>query len=154
MPPTERKGRVQTSTVTVAVTDSAAVERINIKDSDIEYTFCRGSGAGGQHRNVTNSAVQAVHLPTGIRVRVESERSQHQNKEQARTLIASRIIAATAASSEKSRAEAIKNQVGSGMRGDKVRTVRTQDDQVTDHKSGRTIRFKDYSRGNWEGLGW
>lgn len=125
---------------------------LHIEERDIEWTTCRGSGAGGQHRNVTNSAVQMTHIPTGIRVRVENERSQHANRDLAYSVLRSRVYEARAAQDAQLREAQRRQQVGSGMRGDKIRTIRAQDGIVTDHKSDRKIRYKDYIRGNWEGL--
>lgn len=152
IPPTEKRGRVQTSTVTVAVLREPAPTEVHIDERDIEWTTCRGSGAGGQHRNVTNSAVQMVHLPTGIRVRVENERSQSMNRETAMRVLRARVREQQLAASTKVRDDDRRRQVGSGERGDKVRTIRAQDGQVTDHQSGQQIRYKDYVRGIWDGL--
>lgn len=125
--------------------------QLQIDPREIEWTTCRGSGAGGQHRNKTDSAVQMVHLPTGIRVRVETERSQHQNRELALSILRARVYEAQHGAKLRAREEERRRQVGSGMRGDKVRTIRSQDD-VTDHQTGRRIRYKDYIKGNWDGL--
>lgn len=149
---TDKRGRVQTSTVTVAVLEEPREADLYINESDIEWQTCRGSGAGGQHRNKTESAVQMKHLPTGISVRVENERSQHQNKEAAYRVLRARIHAQRQAASAEARDSVRRLAVGSGERGDKIRTIREQDDRVTDHRSNRQIRYKDYIRGNWEGL--
>lgn len=118
----------------------------------MEIKTCRGSGAGGQHRNTTDSAVQATHLPTGISVRIESERSQHANKTAALELLESRVTQQVLNQQKCEREKLRKNQVGSGMRGDKIRTIRQQDDTVTDHRTNKKIRYKDYIRGKWRGL--
>jgi len=152
IPPTDKRGRVHTSTVTVAVLEEPTSTSFVINEKDIEWTTCRGSGAGGQHRNRTESAVQMTHIPTGLRVRMENERSQHQNKELAFRVLAARIHERQMNESSASRDKVRKNQVGSGMRGDKIRTIRQQDGVVTDHNSGNKIKYKDYVRGIWEGL--
>jgi peptide chain release factor 1 len=138
--------------VTVAVLEEPKAAAVQIEERDVEWSTCRGSGAGGQHRNVTNSAVQMVHLPTGLRVRVENERSQHANREIALRILRARIHEQRETASTAARSDSRRQQVGSGERADKVRTIRAQDGQVTDHRSGQQIRYKDYVRGNWDGL--
>lgn len=152
IPPTEKRGRVQTSTVTVAVLEPAKQTTSEISESDIEWTTCRGSGAGGQHRNRTESAVQMTHKPSGLRVRIENERSQAQNRELALRVLSARLAALQQQEAATSRDASRKAQVGSGMRGDKIRTIRQQDGIVTDHQSGNKISYKNYSRGEWDGL--
>ena len=152
MPPTEKHGRVHTSTVTVAVLPVPSDTALVVPDRDLEWKTTRGSGAGGQHRNTTDSAVQLTHLPSGLSVRCESERSQHQNKRAAlghlRSLLHARARDAREANHNASR----RSQIGSGQRGDKRRTVRLQADQVVDHVTGRRIRARAYLRGEIEGL--
>ena len=152
VPKGEKRGRVQTSTVTVAIMEEPLAADLFIDEKDIEWTTCRGSGCGGQHRNRTESAVQMTHVPTGLRVRVENERSQHQNRETALRILRSRVFGARETTAAKSRSDSRRQQVGTGMRSDKIRTIREQDGQVTDHRSGCQIRYKDYVRGNWDGL--
>ena len=148
IPPTERNGRVHTSTVTVAVLPEPTAVEVEIRQQDIEWTACRGSGAGGQARNKTSNAVQMKHSPTGVSVRVESERSQRQNYDNALGLLRARIQVAATARVEGARAGERKAQVGTGQRGDKIRTYRTQDDVVTDHRTGKKARLKDVLRGD------
>lgn len=152
VPKGDKRGRVQTSTVTVAVLEEPREADLHIDERDIEWQTCRGSGAGGQHRNKTESAVQMKHLPTGISVRVENERSQHQNKEAAYRVLRARIYAQRQQASAEARDSVRRLAVGSGERGDKIRTIREQDDRVTDHRSNRQIRYKNYIRGDWTGL--
>jgi len=149
VPETEKRGRVQTSTITVAVLEEPKHAELTIRPDDVDIETMRGSGAGGQHRNKTDSAVRARHRPTGIEVRCESERSQHQNRELAMRVLAARVAERARSAAQGERAADRRRQVGSGMRGDKRRTIRTQDDQVTDHVDGRTWRFKAYARGDW-----
>lgn len=146
VPPNEKRGRVHTSTVTVAVLDEPKESDLQIDPKDIEWQTCRGSGAGGQHRNRTESAVQMTHLPTGFRVRIESERSQHMNREAALRLIRARVYEARQEVQNKERADARRAALDSG----RVRTIREQDGQVMDHRTNRQIRFKDYVRGIWD----
>lgn len=149
IPPTERNGRVQTSTVTVAVLQEPTETQVVIRDGDLEWSICRGSGAGGQHRNVTDSAVQLRHKPSGLVVRCESERSQHRNKASALSVLRSRLWAMENSRRLGAVAENRKRQVGSGMRGDKRRTIRVRDGAVNDHITGRKWRYADYVAGKW-----
>jgi peptide chain release factor 1 len=149
IPPTEKRGRVQSSTITVAVLDELAEPELVIRDEDLEWSMCRASGKGGQHLQKTDSAVQLVHVPTGLSVRIEGERSQYYNKRAALATLRERLLAANRSAAASARATERRDQVGSGMRGDKRRTIRVQDDTVTDHVSGRTWRFRDYVRGAW-----
>lgn len=150
VPPNEKRGRVHTSTITVAVLPEPTMTEIVIAPNDLEWTFCRGSGAGGQHRNKTETTAVLVHRPTGTMVRCETERSQHQNKALALALLRARLFAARRGAAVKDRADERKRQVGSGMRGDKRRTIRCQDGIVTDHELGRQWSFRDYERGSYE----
>ena len=149
IPPTEKKGRVQTSTVTVAVLDPDAIVGQVLSYQDVEIVTTRGSGPGGQNRNKTESCVIATHKPTGLQVRIDNERSQHQNKAIAYKVLAARLYEVERdkvfATQQKDR----QNQVGTGQRGDKVRTYRTQDDQITDHRTGTKSRLSKWCNGDW-----
>ena len=149
IPPNEKRGRVHTSTITVAVLEEPKPTQITLQEKDLEWSACRGSGAGGQKRNVTNSAVQLTYLPTKLMVRCESERSQHQNQELALSLLRAKLWEQERNRLHSERAQDRKGQLGSGMRGDKRRTIRYQDGQVTDHITGRKWRLKEYLRGDW-----
>jgi peptide chain release factor 1 len=149
IPPNEKKGRVHTSTVTVAVLRVPNDKEIVIADKDLRWTFCRAGGSGGQHVNKTESAVQLLHIPTGLMVRCESERSQTQNKVTALGLMRARLAEAADAKSAAQTAASRKEQVGVGARGDKRRTIRTQDGIVTDHLLGKKWDLKSYMRGEW-----
>lgn len=149
IPPTERKGRVHTSTITVATLPEITERQISIKDQELIWKTCRGSGPGGQHRNKTESAVQVTHIPSGLSVRCESERSQHQNKESALELLRARLWEQRKKTLTDKRTNDRKEMVGSGMRGDKRRTIRFQDGQVVDHITGRKWKLKNYLRGEW-----
>lgn len=149
VPPTERRGRVHSSTVTIAALPEPTERELVIRDADLDVETMRGSGAGGQHRNKTDSAVRIRHLPTGLEVRCEAERSQSRNRELAMSELRARIAEAAHATANGERAEDRRRQVGSGMRGDKRRTIRVQDDQVVDHVDGRNWKFKAYARGDW-----
>lgn len=149
VPPNDKRGRVHTSTITVAVLVEVPEAELRIDPRDLSWHRSRGSGAGGQHRNKTESAVDLVHVPTGITVHCESERSVHRNNAIAlarlRALLAQRAREKTTAARDAQRRE----QVGSGMRGDKRRTVRAQDGSVVDHPTGRTWRLREYVRGDF-----
>ncbi len=149
VPPTERRGRVHTSTITVAVLAEPAEALVVLRDDDLEISRCRGSGAGGQHRNKRDTAVRIRHLPTGLDVRCEAERSQHDNLATAMAVLRARIWQAEQARVSGARADDRRRQIGSGMRGDKRRTIRQQDDVVNDHVTGKQWRYRDYERGNW-----
>jgi len=148
-PPNEKRDRVHTSTVTVAVMAEPSEIEMRLEDKDLRWSTCRGSGAGGQHRNKTESAVIVTHIPTGTSVRCESERSQHQNRRTALTLLRAKLWQDAKNAQVSVTADYRKRQVGSGQRGDKRRTIRTQDDSVVDHVTGRRWRYKDYVRGEW-----
>jgi peptide chain release factor 1 len=149
VPPNDKRGRVQTSTITVAVLPEPGVAELRLRPEDLEMVVCRGSGPGGQHRNKTETCVIITHVPTGVAVRCESERSQHQNRETALGLLRARLHAAARERHDAARAEDRRRQVGSGMRGDKRRTIRCQEGVVVDHATGRTWSLRDYERGEW-----
>lgn len=138
VPPTERRGRVHTSTVTVAVLDVPAERDWSLRPGDLEEFTQRGSGAGGQHRNKTNSCVTVRHIPTGLQVRIDG-RSQHANRRLARELLESFVRRQNEGASMSARSVERQQQVGSGQRGDKVRTYRVRDDQVADHRTDRKV---------------
>lgn len=149
VPPNEKRGRVHTSTVTVAVLPDLDSTEANIDPRDVEIQVARGSGPGGQHRNKTESCVVVKHRPTGVTVRCEETRSQQQNRELALTVLRSRVWEIEQRKRDGERASRRRQQVGSGMRGDKRRTVRTQDGVVNDHVTGRKWTLKKYLRGDW-----
>lgn len=148
VPPTERRGRVHTSTVTIAVMPPIKTVTTEILDSEIEWKAVVGSGPGGQHRNKTASAIQLKHKPTGIQVHVETERSQHMNLRIAKMLLAARLQESSEKSEERARNAFRKEQLGKGQRGDKRRTVALQRGTVVDHVLNRKIPAKDYLRGD------
>lgn len=148
VPPTEKRGRVHTSTVTVAVLTEPKEHEVVIDPRDLEESFTRGSGKGGQHRNKTDTAVLLKHRPSGIQVKVDGGRSQHINRQTALQVLRARLKEAGDTRATKGRNARRRRQVGSGMRGDKIRTVAVQRDQVTDHQTGRSTSVKRYLRGN------
>jgi peptide chain release factor 1 len=149
VPPTERNGRIHTSTVTVAAMPLSAPKEYKLKDSDVEVFTTRDSGPGGQHRNKTESCVVMRHKPTGIEAKAATK-SQHRNKVLARQVLEARVSAHFAAIDGAKDARNRREQVGSGMRGDKIRTYRVRDDQVTDHRSGAKARLQMIMEGKLE----
>jgi peptide chain release factor 1 len=147
--PTEKRGRVHSSTITVAVLEEVSERALVIPPRDLQWSACKASGSGGQHLQKTETAVLVKHVPTGLTVRCQSERSQQANREIALRILRARIIERRDTEAANDRAQQRRAQVGSGMRGDKRRTIRVQDDAVIDHETGRTWRFKDYVRGVW-----
>lgn len=149
VPPTEKRGRVHTSTITVAVLPEPTQAQVRIEEKDLEVTVTRGSGAGGQKRNKTENVPIMRHLPTGIVVRCESERSLARNKEIALALLRAKIWERMQSESDSKRAAERRKQLGSGQRGDKRRTVAVQRDSVVDHLTGRTWTYRQYTSGKW-----
>ncbi len=152
VPPTEKRGRVHSSTVTVVVLEPARAEEIEIRPEDLDEEFCRGSGKGGQHRNKTSTAVLLRHLPSGMLVRVDGGRSQHVNRQTAMALLRARLQAERSREAMSSREASRRAQAGSGMRGDKIRTVQVQGDVVVDHRRGTRMTYRRYARGFLEEL--
>ena len=150
IPPTEKRGRVQTSTVTVAVLREPEEAEFYLNPADLDLKTARGSGPGGQNRNKTESCVILTHKPSKVVVRVDTERSQTQNKRLAFGLLRARLAEAHQQAQSSVEAAARKAQVGSGQRGDKTWTIRWQDGIVTHHASGSKFRLKEYLRGEWD----
>jgi peptide chain release factor 1 len=134
VPETEKQGRVHTSTATVVVLPEAEEVDVEIKLNDVRIdTFC-SSGPGGQSVNTTYSAIRLFHIPTGITVSCQDQKSQHQNKEKAFQVLRSRILAKQEEERMQSESSARKIQVGGGDRSDKIRTYNFPQDRVTDHR--------------------
>lgn len=150
VPPNDKRGRVHTSTVTVAVLAAPAERELpRLDPRELEISTCRSSGSGGQHLQKTDSAVQIRHVPTGLIVRCETERSQSYNREMALAILRARLHEAARERDADVRGADRRRQIGSGQRGDKRRTVAVQRDSVVDHVTGRAWRFGDYVRGAW-----
>lgn len=114
----------------------------------MDWKFSRGTGPGGQHRNKTDTCVDLTYIPTGLTVRVDG-RSQSSNKDNALFILKARLKEQSKATFFKNRAKDRKEQVGSGMRGDKIRTIRVRDDRVTDHRTGKTTTYGKYAKGDF-----
>ena len=139
VPATEAQGRIHTSTATVAVLPEAEEVDVEIKPEDLEMTWCRASGPGGQGVNTTDSAVQIVHKPTGLIVRCAEQRSQQKNKARALTVLRSRLLERKIAEENAKYAAQRKAQVGSGERSEKIRTYNFPQNRVTDHRIELTL---------------
>ncbi|MEZ4385727.1 MAG: peptide chain release factor-like protein [Nannocystaceae bacterium] len=145
--PTERRGRVHTSTVTVAVLPEVPASQVAIDLGDVELSYTRGSGKGGQHRNKTDTCVLLRHRPSGQQIRVDGGRSQSANREAAFALLRARLEAQRRATSHVQVNTRRREQLGCGARGDKRRTISVPRGQVSDHVLGVTWRAKDYLAG-------
>jgi len=139
VPATETQGRVHTSAATVAVLPIAEEADFVINEADLKIDTYRSSGAGGQHVNKTESAIRITHLPTGVVVAMQEERSQHRNRTKAMALLRSRILDAKNQKLDADRAEARRSQVGSGDRSQRIRTYNFPQGRVTDHRINLTL---------------
>lgn len=139
IPTTESQGRIHTSTATVAVLPEADEVEVEIDDKDLKITKTAAGGSGGQKVNTTNSAINLIHLPTGIMVRSEEQRSQHQNLERAMQILRAKLRD----QAEQAQADAIRDErrsmVGTGERSEKIRTYNHPQNRVTDHRIGLTL---------------
>ena len=140
VPETESGGRVHTSTATVAVLPEMEQAEVEIRPEDIEMQVYRSSGAGGQHINKTSSAIRVTHLPTGMVVECQDQRSQRENKDRALKVLRSRLLQQKQDAYDEEYNARRQSQVGSGDRSEKIRTYNFPQDRVTDHRIGLTLR--------------
>jgi len=150
--PTEKRGRVHTSSITVAVMDdsfSANPDLFKRTPDDYRFEPFRGSGAGGQHRNKNWTGMRCIHIPTGVK-QEHSKKSQHNNKQNALAGVNKILDEMIKNQKDSQTSFDRKNKIGSGMRGDKIRTYRFQDDSVTDHKTGKSAKASKVMKGNFK----
>ncbi len=139
VPETESSGRIHTSAATVAVLPEAEDVEVQIDPSDLQIDTYRSGGAGGQHVNKTESAIRITHLPTGLVVECQDERSQHKNKDRAMKILRTKLYEMQQQALDKERASERRSQVGSGDRSERVRTYNYPQGRVTDHRIGLTL---------------
>lgn len=139
VPETESSGRIHTSTVTVAVLPEVEDVEVEINPSDLQIDTFRASGAGGQHVNKTESAIRITHLPTGIVVECQDERSQHKNRDKAMKVLRSKLYEASLAEQTDAIAKERKSQVGTGDRSERIRTYNYPQGRISDHRIGLTL---------------
>ena len=139
VPATESQGRVHTSAITVAIMPEVDDVEVNINPNDLRIEVFRAGGHGGQCVNTTDSAVRITHIPTGISVSMQDEKSQHKNKDKALKILKARIYEAELEAQMEQNAEARKSQVGSGDRSERIRTYNYPQNRLTDHRVGLTL---------------
>lgn len=151
VPVTERRGRVHTSTVTVSVLDDEDEGGVVVREEDLRYRWFSGTGAGGQHRNKHQCCLELIHVPTGVS-RTAQGRSREDNAREARAALEQALGQEMRQRRHGARNETRAAQIGLGMRADKRRTYRFQEDRVVDHGSGKSMKASHFMRGRIDGL--
>jgi peptide chain release factor 1 len=154
VPATEAQGRIHTSACTVAILpELEEVEAVELNPAELRIDTYRSSGAGGQHVNKTDSAIRITHLPTGIVVECQDERSQHKNRSRAMSLLRAKLLSAEREKQQSAQAQSRKLQVGSGDRSERIRTYNFPQGRVTDHRINLTLyKLDDVMKGNLDEL--
>jgi peptide chain release factor 1 len=154
VPATEAQGRIHTSACTVAILpELEEVEAVDLNPAELRIDTYRSSGAGGQHVNKTDSAIRITHLPTGIVVECQDERSQHKNRSRAMSLLRAKLLSAEREKQQSAQAQSRKLQVGSGDRSERIRTYNFPQGRVTDHRINLTLyKLDDVMNGNLDEL--
>lgn len=137
IPKTEKSGRVHTSTISIAILPMVEARQVDIKESDLEVTFCRAGGPGGQNVNKVETAVRVLHKPSGIIISSRSERAQHANREKAMDILRAKLYELEQTRTTGSVTDIRREQIGSADRSEKIRTYNFPDDRITDHRIGK-----------------